>query len=192
MQQQQHADYDLLAVFPDEAQADSAAAKLHKEGFGDDEVHQLPAGTVGSGQFREHGPNRSRGDYFLQTQRTRPNIALIAVLAIVFALVLGVLVFAASFALPALPEPLSIIAGAIVGLVIGAIVGLVRGRRVQGDIGQNTTRGDASNTAKASSGALTVVAVRLPDADNISRRSRARAILITNGGKIDRSVGRRE
>jgi hypothetical protein len=31
--------------------------------------------------------------------------------------------------------------------------------------------------------------VRLPDPENISRRSKARAILLNNGGKIDRSVG---
>jgi hypothetical protein len=194
MQQQQHADYDLLAVFSDEAQAEAAAGKLHKEGFGEDEVYQLPAGIVGTGQFREHGPNRSRGDYFLQTQRTRPNVALVIVLAVVLGLVLGLLTFAASFALPTLPEPISIIAGVIVGIVIGAIVGLVRSRRVRGDIGQSSTRRSetSSSTAKTPSGARTVVAIRLPDTDNISRRSRARAILLTNGGKIDRSVGRKE
>ncbi len=195
MQQQQHADYDLLAVFSDEAQAEAAAGKLHKEGFGEDEVYQLPAGMVGTGQFREHGPNRSRGDYFLQTQRTRPNTALVIVLGIVFGLALGLLTFAASAALPTLPEPISIIAGAGVGFVIGAIVGLVRGRRTRGDIGQSSpTRRNESGggAAKAPAGARTVVAVRLPDTDNISRRSRARAILLTNGGKIDRSVGRRE
>ena len=193
MQQQQHADYDLLAVFADETQADAAAAKLHKEGFSEDEVHQLQAGTVGSGQFREHGPNRSRGDFFLQTQRTGPNLTLVIVLAIVFGLVLGLLTFAASFALPTLPEPLSIIAGAVVGIVIGAIAGLVRGRRVRGNIGQNSTRRNETNgsATRTEPGALTVVALRFPDADNISRRSRARAILLSTGGKIDRSVGRR-
>jgi len=38
-------------------------------------------------------------------------------------------------------------------------------------------------------GSRTAVAIRLPDPDDISRRSKARAILINNGGKIDRSVG---
>ena len=32
-QQQQFADYDLLAVFGDETKAEAAEAKLHKEGF---------------------------------------------------------------------------------------------------------------------------------------------------------------
>ncbi len=57
-QQQQPANYDLLAVFTEEAKADAAVAKLHKEGFGEEEVYQLESGTVGSGQFRDHGPNR--------------------------------------------------------------------------------------------------------------------------------------
>lgn len=193
MQQQQHADYDLLAVYADEAQADAAATRLHKEGFGDDEVYQLPTGTVGSGQFREHGPNRSRGDFFLQTQRSRPSATLIIVLAVVFGLLLGVLTFAASFALPTLPEPISIIAGAIVGIVLGAIIGLLRSRRVRGNIGQSATRrnGSGGSPAKPTSGALSVIALRFPEADNISRRSRARAILLATGGKIDRSVGKR-
>ena len=37
-QQQQFADFDLLAVFSDETKAEAAEAKLHKEGFGADEV----------------------------------------------------------------------------------------------------------------------------------------------------------
>ena len=44
----------------------------------------------------------------------------------------------------------------------------------------------------APASARNAVAVRLPDSENISRKSRARAILIQNGGKIDRSVGRTE
>jgi hypothetical protein len=37
-----------------------------------------------------------------------------------------------------------------------------------------------------------VVALRFVDPDNISRKSRARAILLNNQGKIDRSVSRQE
>ena len=39
-------------------------------------------------------------------------------------------------------------------------------------------------------GARTVIAVLLPDPENISRKSKARAILLNNKGKLDRSVGR--
>jgi|SRR6185312_16447864 len=187
-QQQQHADYDLLAVFPDEPKADTATAKLHKEGFAEDEVYQLAAGTVGSGQFREHGPNRARNEIFLQTQRVGPHPLLVVILAIVSSLVLGSLTFAASFAFPTLPEPLTILLGVIIGLVIGTIIGLFRRGRVRGAIGQNTTR----TSERPSQGARTMVAMRFHDPDNISRKSRARAILINSEGKIDRSVGRRE
>ncbi len=58
MQKQQPANYDLLAVFPDETRAEAVATRLRKEGFGEEEVYQLAAGSAGSGQFREHGPNR--------------------------------------------------------------------------------------------------------------------------------------
>jgi hypothetical protein len=37
-----------------------------------------------------------------------------------------------------------------------------------------------------------VVALRFADPDNVIKNSKARAILINNEGKIDRSVGRRE
>jgi len=37
-----------------------------------------------------------------------------------------------------------------------------------------------------------VVALRFVDPDNISRKSRARAILLNNQGKIDRSIGHRQ
>src|SRR5947209_2295598 len=100
MQQQQSASYDLLAVFPDETKADSASAKLHKEGFSDEEVYQLSAGSIGSGQFREHGPNRARSELFLQTQRTGLSPAMVILLIIIFGLLGAGLTFVATFALP--------------------------------------------------------------------------------------------
>src|SRR6266571_502622 len=128
MQQQQQADFDLLAVFPDETKAETAVAKLHKEGFNDQEVHQLATGAVGTGQFREHGPNRERGQMFLQTQRSGPNPLLIAILAVVGAVVLGGLSFTlATFAFPKqLPEPLTLIIGVVLGLAVGTLIGLLR------------------------------------------------------------------
>lgn len=191
-QQQQHADFDLLAVFSDETKADTAVAKLRKEGFSEEEVHQLAAGNVGSGQFREHGPNRSRSEYFLQTRHAGPNPIVVVLLAVVFGLVLGGLSFGASFAFPVLPEPITLIVGIVVGLVLGALIGLLRRGRVQGDIGQNKTKPSAPVEPIPTRGARTVVALRFPSSENISRKSRARAILLNTGGKIDRSVGRRE
>ena len=188
-QQQQHADYDLLAVFSDETKADAAAAKLRKEGFNDEEVHQLPAGSVGSGQFREHGPDRARSDFFLQTQRSGPNPLLVILFAVIFGLLLGGVAFSASFAVHTLPEPTTDIAGVVIGIVLGAIIGLLRRGRVRGAIGQNVPQTRAAEPAQE---ARTVVALRFSDPENISRRSRARAILLNNQGKIDRSVGQRE
>jgi F0F1-type ATP synthase assembly protein I len=190
-QQQQHADYDLLAVFPSEEKADAAAEKLRKEGFGEEEVYQLQEGSVGAGEFRVHGPGTARSEFFLQTQRSGPNPALAVLFAIIGGIVLGVIGFAAHFASPIVSEPLAWIIGAIVGLVLGVIIGLSRRGRVRGAIGQDMSRLSTASTPPAP-GARTVVALRLPDAQNISRKSRARAILLTGGGKIDRSVGRRE
>lgn len=196
--QQQHADYDLLAVFSDETAANTAAAKLQKEGFSTDEVFQIAPGATGSGEFREHGPNRNRGDIFLQRQRARPNLRLILLLAIAFGLVFG----AAGFLIPllliaihllataAIQEPLVGLVTAGVGIVVGAITGFFQRGRVRGDIGQSATR--TSTPTRPVQGARTAIALRLPDAEDISRKSRARAILLNNGGKIDRSVGRTE
>src|SRR5690242_18052892 len=112
-QQQQHASYDLLAVFTDEQHPDAAASKLHKEGFSQDEVHQLEAGIVGAGEFRVHGPNAARGDYFKQTVRAKANPLVVVLFAVIAALVLGGLTFGASFAFPQLPEPTTIIIGVV-------------------------------------------------------------------------------
>lgn len=193
MQKQQPASYDLLAVFPDETKAEAASAKLLKEGFNQEEIHQLAAGSAGTGQFREHGPNSARKDYFLQTQRSRPNPALVIVLAIVFGVVLGALTFGATFALPTLPEPLTLIVGVALGLVLGAIIGLLQRGRVRGAIGQTAARTAPPTPTKATvDNKRTIVALRFDDPDNISRKSRARAILLNNQGKIDRSVSRQE
>jgi hypothetical protein len=186
-QQQQSADYDLLAVFPDEPKATETTEKLHKAGFTQDEVHQLTSGSIGSGEFREHGPDRSRADYFLQKQRSGPNPVLVVGLALVFAFILGGLTFVATFALPNLHYLFWI--GAVIGLILGTLLGLFRRGRVRGDIGQKTT---APPTARQLQAARNIVALRFAEPDNISRKSRARAILINNQGKIDRSVGRRE
>src|SRR5437588_10845704 len=72
-QQQQHADYDLLAVFSDETKAEAAEAKLLKEGFTNEEVFRLASDFVKDAQFREHGPNRDRSSVFLQTTPSGPN-----------------------------------------------------------------------------------------------------------------------
>ena len=190
-QQQQFADFDLLAVFNDEAKAEAAEAKLHKEGFGSDEVYRLASSVVKGGEFREHGPNRNRSAVFLQTRRVGPNPLVVVLLAVLFGIVLGALLFVAHFAFAAIPEPTSAIAGAIVGVILGAAIGLLRRGRVQGAIGQDLSKVNTT-PKKPSQEERTVVALRFPEADNISRKSRARAILIQNDGKIDRSVGRNE
>lgn len=197
--QQQHADYDLLAVFPDESAAKAATTKLQKEGFGDGEVFQLTADAVKKGEFREHGPNRNRGDIFLQTQRSGPNPLLIILLALAFAIVFGgigfiplILVAVHLLAFFVLPEPVIGFVAVGVGLVVGALVGALQRGRVRGNIGQNMAKVNPSTTPKSLPSAQTVIALRFPDPDNISRKSKARAILINNGGKIDRSIGRTE
>jgi hypothetical protein len=190
-QQQQFAEYDLLAVFNDEARAEAAETKLHKEGFSSEEVFRLASSMVKAGEFREHGPNRNRSSVFLQTRRTGPNPVLVILLAVVFGLVLGLLLFVAHFAFAAIPEPTAAIAGVVVGVILGVVIGLLRRGRVQGAIGQDMSKVvDASRQPAQDD--LNVVAIRLPDSGNITRKSRARAILLTNGGKIDRSVSRRE
>jgi hypothetical protein len=192
MQQQQHADYDLLAVFAEEAKADAAVAKLRKEGFSEEEVYQLTSGAAGKGEFRDHRANSNRSEYFLQTKRSGPNPLLVVALAIIFGLVVGGLSYLASIAFPNLTEPTTLIIGVILGLIIGAIIGIVPMTRVRGNIGQNVAKGSAAPPKERGNGARTVVALRFPDTDNPARKSRARAILLNNGGRIDRSVGRRE
>jgi len=187
MQQQQSANYDLMAVFPDEPKATEATEKLHKAGFTQDEVHQMASGSIGTGEFRVHGPNQGRADYFLQRQRSGPNLWLVVGLALVFALILGGLTFISTFTLPSLHVGYVFLIGAAIGLILGAMLALLRRGRVRGDIGQKTTA-----PPKQMQGTRNVVALRFADPDNISRKSRARAILINNQGKIDRSVGQRE
>ena len=190
MQQQQQMDFDLLAVFDSEIDADAAEAKLHKEGFGDDEVFRLTAGSLAGGQFREHGPSRERSSVFLQTTRTGPNPVTVILLAIVFGLVLGAVMFGvADFAIKNLSIPLATLAGVVAGIIIGVILGLLRRGRLRGAIGQDLSK-VSTPAKKPEQGARTVIAIRLPDPENISRKSRVRAILINNKGKIDRSVGR--
>lgn len=60
---------------------------------------------------------------------------------------------------------------------------------VRGNIGQNMAQVSAATRTPTD---YIAVGVRFQDPTNVSRTSRARAILINNGGKIDRSVGRRE
>ncbi len=186
---QEQTNYDLLAVFNNESDADAAEAKLHKEGFGDEEVFRLGAGSVVGGQFREHGPNRDRSSVFLQTTRSGPNPVTVILLAILFGLILGAVMFgAADFAIKTLPILPATIAGAVVGVILGAILGLLRKGRVRGAIGQDMSRVKTPVTRPAQE-ARTVIAIRLPDPEDISRKSKARAILLNNRGKIDRSVG---
>ncbi len=192
-QQQQHAEYDLLAVFAEESTADAAEAKLRKEGFGDEEVFRPAPGSVGSGQFREHGPNRDRSAIFLQTKRSGPGPAVVVLFVLIFGIVLGGLTFGVvDFGVKSLPLLPSTLIGVLVGVILGAILGLTRRGRVRGAIGQDMTKVKPPETPVKKSPevtARTVVAVRLPDPENISRKSKARAILLNNGGKIDRSVG---
>jgi hypothetical protein len=187
-QQQQSASYDLLAIFPDETKADSATAKLHKEGFGGEEVFQL-SGSIGSGQYREHGPNQTRREVFLQTQRTGLSPVAIALLVIILGLLGAGLTFVATFALPPIHTMPAFLIGAAIGIILGILIGLFQRTRVRGNIGQ---RPQNQATAPPGQNTRTVVALRFVDSDNVSRRSRARAILLNNQGKIDRSVGRWE
>jgi hypothetical protein len=194
--QQQVSDYDLLAVFPDEQHAEAATAKLRKEGFGDSEVFQLAAGAAGKGEFREHGPNRNRREVFLRTERTGPNLLLVVLLAIALGIVIGgigfalpLLVLTLHLAFFGVAEPITGIAASALGIIIGAIIGLSRGGRVRGAIGQDTAKASTSSPVQ---GARTMVALRFADRDNTIKNSKARAILINNEGKIDRSIGRRE
>lgn len=193
-QQQGQMRFDLLAVFKEVNSADAAEAKLRKEGFGEEEVFRLVPGSVGRGEFREHGPNRERSEVFLQTRRTGPSPAIIALCAVLFGLVLGLLTFGVvDFGFRSVPWLPATLIGVLVGVILGVLVGLTRKGRVRGAIGQDITRARPAETpAKKpamNAGELTVVAVHLPDPDNISRKSKARAILLNNGGKIDRSVG---
>jgi uncharacterized integral membrane protein len=193
-QQQQHANFDLLAVFSEESKADAAEAKLRKEGFGDDEVFRLAPGAVGRGEFREHGPNRNRSSVFLQTTRSGPSPVVVTLFALIFAVIFGVISFGVvDFGLKSVPLLPAILIGVLVGIIVGALLGLTRRGRVRGAIGQDLSKVKPLETpAKKpaeTGGQRTVVAVRLPDPENISRKSKARAILLNNGGKIDRSVG---
>lgn len=191
MQQQRMDEYDLLAVFNAESDADAAAAKLQKEGFGENEVFRMAPGTVGAGEFREHGPNRDRRDYFLQTSRTGSNPVVAVLLAVIFGVALGGIAFgAADFAIHTISPVIATIVGVVVGVILGAILGLTRRGRERGNIGQRATTNQVSAASKPLQDARTVIAIRLPDPDNITRKSKARAILINNKGKIDRSVGR--
>lgn len=188
--QQQEMSYDLLAVFDSETDASAAQAKLNKEGFGDDEVFRMAGDTLAAGEFREHGPSRTRRDVFLQTTRSGPNPLVVILLAIVFGLLLGGLMFGAAHSLTsALPLVPSVVAGAAVGIILGAGLGLLQRGRERGNIGQARSR-TTGTTAPPAQGGRNVVAIRLNNPDNISRKSKARAILINNKGKIDRSVGR--
>jgi Carbon starvation protein, predicted membrane protein len=192
MQNQQQVNYDLLAVFPDESKANGAADKLKKAGFQEEEVHQLAAGTVGSGLYREHGPNTGRGNFFLQTQQSGPRPAVIILFAVLFGIVLGVLGFVSSLFVHALSGSTAALVGAVIGIVIGAIIGVLQRGRVRGAIGQaskpQTTPPSTSKTSLNET--RTVVALSFSDPDNIARNSRARAILLNNQGKIDRSIGK--
>jgi hypothetical protein len=189
MQQQQFSDFDLLAAFSDESKAEAAETKLHKEGFSEEEVFRLATDVIANGQFREHGPNRDRSSVFLQTSRSGPRPTLVVLLAVIFGLVLGGLTLLAHFAFPVIPLLTGALVGVVVGVILGATIGLLRRGPVRGAIGQDMSKVNTASK-KPGQGERTVVAVRLPDSGDVPRKSRARAILLTNGGKIDRSVGR--
>lgn len=153
MQQQQSADYDLLAVFSDESKAEAAETKLHKEGFGDNEVYRLTSSAIVGGEFREHGPDRERRNVFLQTSRTGPGAIVVVLFAIICGAVLGGVLFAAHFAFTALPEIPAILAGVVVGIVLGVILGLLQRGRVRGAIGQDMTQASAARKRASPGGA---------------------------------------
>ncbi len=187
--QQQQMNFDLLAVFNAESDADAAEAKLHKEGFGDDEVFRMTASSASGGQFREHGPNRDRSSVFLQTTRSGPSPATVILFAVIFGIILGAVMFGVTdFAISSHPVLIGTLAGVVVGIILGALLGLTRKGRVRGAIGQDASKVNATRVQPTTE-ARTVIALRLPDPDNISRKSKARAILLNNRGKIDRSVG---
>jgi hypothetical protein len=188
-QEQEHANYDLLAVFSDEIKATAAETKLHKEGFNSDEVFRLPSDYAKGGEYLDHGPNRERSAVFLQTIPSGPNPVRIVAYAIILGLVLGLLMFVAHSAFASIQVPLSAIAGAIVGVILGAVLGFLQRGRTRGAIGQDLSKVPMASK-KPTQSELNVIAIRLPEADNITRKSRARAILLTNGGKIDRSASR--
>lgn len=203
-QQQEQVHFDLLAVFKEESSADAAETKLHKEGFGDDEVFRLAAGTVGRGEFREHGPNRERSEVFLQTKRMGPSPQIVALFAACFGVMFGILAFGiVDFDLKSISPVSATLVGVIIGIVLGIVVGMTRKGRLRGAIGQDQVQGKKQPTALSGPtatpvnpssmvnvAAMTAIALRLHDVENISRRSKARAILINNGGKLDRSVGK--
>jgi hypothetical protein len=121
-------------------------------------------------------------------------------LVVLLAVALGVLLGGVGFALPllalavhlaflVLPEPITGVGASVLGIIIGALVGLSQRGRVRGAIGQDIAK---TSTPAPVQGARTVVALRFADPDNTIKNSKARAILINNEGKIDRSVGRRE
>lgn len=190
-QNQQQSDFDLLAVFNEEDKAAAAESRLHKEGFGEDEVFRMAPGSVGRGEFRQHGPNRDHRELFLQTRRSGPSPVVTLLLAVIFGLVLGAISFGVvDLSLKSLPLLPATLGGILVGIILGTILGLTRKGRVRGAIGQDLSKVQVETEVKKPvEGALTVVALRLPDPENISRKSKARAILLNNGGKIDRSVG---
>jgi hypothetical protein len=194
MQQQraghdQSSPYDLLAVFSAEATADAAAAKLRKEGYGEDEVFQLVEGSMGRGEFRQHGPDVNRRNFFLATRRIGPNPVVVVSLAVILGLIVGGGTFGAGVLhWVLLPEPSSAFGSGVLGAIIGAVIGLLQRGRVRGDIGQ--TRAQTATSTRPAQGARTIVALRLADPDDIRRRSRAQAMLINGGGKLDKSVGR--
>ena len=201
MQQQQNADYDLLAVFTDETTAEAASAKLRGAGFTDEEIFRVTPDS--GGQFREHGPNTNRRDVFLQTQRTKPSLTLILFLAIALGIVFGggifvialLLLLVVHLAFFAFPIDLFVAGvGSVIGIIVGAVTGVRRSTRVRGNIGQDMSKVNAPTRVVPAPASSTrnAIALRFPDTENISRKSRARAILIQNGGKIDRNVGRTE
>ncbi len=198
--QQQPAEYDLLAVFNDETTAETATTKLRNAGFTNEEIFHVTPAT--GGQFREHGPNTNRRDVFLQTQRVRANPLLILFFAIALGIVFSgsifgiavLLFFVVHLVFFVIPTDLIIagVAGAV-GVIIGAATAIRRGESVRGNIGQDMSKVNMPDRiVPAPVGTRNAVALRFPDTENISRRSRARAILIQNGGKIDRNVGRTE
>lgn len=202
-QQQEQMHFDLLAVFKEESSADAAETKLHKEGFGDDEVFRLAAGAVGRGEFREHGPNRERSEVFLQTKRMGPSPQIVALFAACFGVMFGILAFGiVDFDLKSISPVSATLVGVFIGIVLGVAVGMTRKGRLRGAIGQDLVQGTKQpaalsgptstpvNTSMANVAAMTAIALRLRDVENISRRSKARAILLNNGGKLDRSVGK--
>ena len=99
--------------------------------------------------------------FFCKPLAREPNPMLVVLLAIVFGLILGGVMFGvADFAIQSHPILLATLAGVVVGIILGVIVGLLRRGPVRGAIGQDLSKVNAP-AKKPEQEARTVIAIRL-------------------------------